>query len=311
MAQPIGAGEARGAGNAPAPLAIDAPSPFPIAATVRDALVWATGWLEAAANESPRLDAEILLRHLLEWERTRFFVGLNDPLPVALVQEYQSLLAHRIAGVPVAYLVGEREFMGLPFAVGPGVLVPRPETEDLVEWLVARIQAEPRWQRRVQIVDVGTGSGAIALALASVLPAAQVVGVDFSPQALSYARQNRANLGLIERVSLVRGDLLGPIGAVDVIAANLPYLRLDQLHAGIAQEPAEALFAGADGLDLYRDLLPQAARLLRSPSILAMEIDPEQSVAMAAICRAAFPHAMITVHRDLAGRDRFVSVVNP
>lgn len=303
-----GAGEERGAGNAPAPLAVITPPPFPAAATVRDALVWATSWLGATANESPRIDAEVLLRHFLGWDRTQLFVRLNDPLPAEIGQQYQALIARRVAGTPVAYLVGEREFMGLPFVVGPGVLVPRPETEDLVEWLVARIQAEPRWQGRAQIVDVGTGSGAIALTLASLLPTAQIIGVDLSAQALGYARQNRANLGLAARVGLVRGDLLGPIGAVDVIVANLPYLRLDQLHAGIAQEPAEALFAGDDGLDLYRALLPQAAPLLRSPGLLVAEIDPEQSAAMMAICRAAFPHAAIAIHCDLAGLDRFVSV---
>lgn len=308
VAAATGAGEERGAGDAPAPLAVASPAPFPTVATVRDALAWGTGWVGATANESPRLDAEVLLRHLLGWDRTQLFVRLNDPFPAALAPEYQALLARRVAGTPVAYLVGAREFMGLPFAVGPGVLVPRPETEDLVEWLVARIQAEPRWQGRARIADVGTGSGAIALALASLLPAAHVVGVDQSAQALGYAQKNRAALGLGERVGLVRGDLLGPIGAVDVIAANLPYLRPDQLHLGIAQEPPEALFAGEDGLDLYRALLPQAAHLLRSPGLLAAEIDPEQSAAMTEICRIAFPHAAIEVHRDLAGLDRFVSV---
>jgi release factor glutamine methyltransferase len=263
------------------------------------------------AIDSPRLDAEVLLRHLLGWDRTQLFVGLTDPLPAALVPKYRALLARRGAGTPVAYLVGEREFMGLPFVVGPGVLVPRPETEDLVEWLAARIRAEPRWQGRAQIVDVGTGSGAIALTLASLLPTARVVGVDFSSQALGYARRNRASIGLTGRVGLVRGDLLAPIGAVDVIAANLPYLRLDQAHAGIAQEPPEALFAGVDGLDLYRALLPQAAPLLRSPGLLVAEIDPEQSAAMTEICRKAFPHAAIEVHRDLAGLDRFISVSKP
>lgn len=306
-----GAEEERGATNAPAPLAVSTPPPFPTAATVRDALVWATNWLSTNGNESPRLDAEVLLRHLLDWDRTQLFVHLIDPLPLELAQPYQALIARRVAGAPVAYLVGEREFMGLPLLVGPGVLVPRPETEDLVEWLVARIQAEPRWQGRAQIVDVGTGSGAIALSLASLLPAARVVGVELSAQALGYARQNRAYLGLAARVGLVRGNLLGPIGAVDVIAANLPYLRLNQLHAGIAQEPPEALFAGEDGLGLYRALLPQAVPLLRSPGLLAAEIDPEQSAAMTEICRAAFPDAVIAVHRDLAGHDRFVSVSKP
>ena len=276
----------------------------------RDALAWAVAALRDGVSESPRLDAEVLLRHLLDWDRAQLFARLNDPLPEAAASGYRPLIARRVAGEPVAYLVGEREFMGLSFVVGPGVLVPRPETEDLVEWLVARIRAESRWHGGPRIVDVGTGSGAIALSLASLLPAARVVGVDLSPLALRYARENRARLNLDRRVGLVRGDLLAPIGAADVIAANLPYLRPDQLHTGIADEPAEALFAGQDGLDLYRALLPQAARLLHSPGILVAEIDPSQTVAMRDLCRAAFPTSTVQVQRDLAGFDRFVSVVH-
>jgi len=276
--------------------------------TIRAALMAATGRLSAAGSPSPRLDAEVLLRHRLGWDRTRLFIALPDPLPADAARDYAALIARRAAGEPVAYIVGEREFMGLPFAVGPGVLVPRPETECLVEWVAARVRAEPRWADGARIVDVGTGSGAIALSLATLLPDARIVGIERSARALGYARTNRARLGLARRVALVQGDLLGPIGAIDAIAANLPYLRADQAHAGIAQEPAEALYAGEDGLDLYRAMIPQAARLLRAPVLLAAEIDPEQSAAMVALCRAAFPSAAITVERDLAGLDRFVTV---
>jgi len=279
-----------------------------MAGTIRAALSAATECLSDGENPSPRLDAEVLLRHLLGWDRTRLVVALPDPFPTDVARDYDALIARRAAGEPVAYIVGEREFMGLPFAVGPGVLVPRPETECLVEWVAARVRAEPRWSAGARIVDVGTGSGAIALSLATLLPAARIIGIERSAQALGYARTNRARLDLAGRVGLIQGDLLGPIGAADVIAANLPYLRTDQAHVGIAQEPAEALYAGDDGLDLYRALLPQAARLLCALGLLAAEIDPEQSAAMVALCRAAFPHATIAVARDLAGLDRFVTV---
>lgn len=276
--------------------------------TVRAALLTATEQLHAGGSGSPRLDAEVLLRHVLGWERARLFVALPDPLADTAAERYAALVARRVAGEPVAYIVGEREFMGWPFVVGPGVLVPRPETECLVEWLAARVQAEPRWAAGVRIADIGTGSGAIALSLATLLPAARIIGVERSAGALAYARENRARLGLVERVGLVQGDLLAPLGALDVIAANLPYLRIAQAHAGIAQEPAEALYAGPDGLDLYRRLIPQAAPLLRSPGLLSVEIDPDQADAMVALCRAAFPRADIAVERDLAGRERFVRV---
>ena len=279
-----------------------------MAGTIRAALAAATARLSDGENPYPRLDAEVLLRHLLGWDRTRFFIALPDSFPDDAARAYDALIARRAAGEPVAYIVGEREFMGLPFAVGPGVLVPRPETECLVEWVAARVRAAPRWSQGARLADVGTGSGAIALSLATLLPDARIVGVERAVAALGYARVNRARLGLAGRVGLVRGDLLGPIGAVDAIVANLPYLRAGQAHAGIAREPAEALYAGADGLDLYRALLPQAARLLRAPGLLAAEIDPDQSAAMVALCRAAFPHATITVEQDLAGLDRFVTV---
>jgi release factor glutamine methyltransferase len=177
--------------------------------------------------------------------------------------------------------------------------------------LVARVRAASRWDTGLVAVDVGTGSGAIALALALALPQARVVAVDRSPAAMAYARENRRRLALARRVALVQGDLLGPVVAADVIAANLPYLRPDQLHAGIDREPAEALVSGTDGLDAYRALLPQAAIVLRSPGLFVAEIDPSQAEAMADLCRDAFPGAVVTVERDLAGRERFVTVSLP
>ena len=277
--------------------------------TLRAALVAATARLRAAGVDSPRLDAEILLLHALgqDWDRTRLYTVFADPLPPDVAEAYAALIARRGEGEPVAYLVGRREFMGRPFAVGPGVLVPRPETECLVEWIVARVRAgavgaTPR------AVDVGTGSGAIALSLAAALPDARVVALDRSTHALRWARENRDQLGPSDRVLLVRGDLLAPVGSVDLIAANLPYLRPEQLHAGIAREPAEALVGGPDGLGPYRALLAQAGASLCSPGLLAAEIDPEQAPAMVALCRAAFPGATIGVERDLAGLARFVTV---
>lgn len=276
--------------------------------TIREALTEGVAILRDAAVDSPRLDAEVLLRTVLGWDRARLYAALVDPLPASDADAYRVLLAKRAAGEPVAYLTGEREFMGHPFAVGPGVLVPRPETETLIEWLVARVRAEPRWSTGLVAVDVGTGSGAIALALALELSQARVVAVERSADALPYARENRRRLHLERRVALVQGDLLAPVAAADLIAANLPYLRPDQLHAGIEREPVEALVGGPDGLDPYRALLPQAAAILRSPGLFAAEIDPSQSGAMLALCRATFPTATTTVHPDLAGLDRFVTV---
>jgi release factor glutamine methyltransferase len=288
------------------------------ATTVGGVLATATARLRQADLPSPRLDAELLLSHVLDWDRARLYAALPDPLPEGAAASFAALLARRLAGEPVAYLVGHKEFMGRDFVVGPGVLVPRPETECLVEWLIARARGRLGGAGRLRAVDVGTGSGAIALSLAHALPGARVVAVDRSPAALAYAAENRRRQGLTGRVALVRGDLLDPVGPVDVIAANLPYLHPGQLHAGLAHEPLEALLASppgctdrgdADGLDLYRALLPQAAALLAAPGLLAAEIDPSQASAMLALCRAAFPRAAVGVERDLAGLERFVTVV--
>ena len=286
--------------------------------TLGSALAAAAARLREADLPTPRLDAELLLSHVLGWDRARLYAALPDPLPAGVTGPFAALLARRLAGEPVAYLVGRREFMGRDFVVGPGVLVPRPETECLVEWLIARAGGRPDGARQLRTVDVGTGSGAIAHSLAHALPGARVVAVDRSATALAYAAENRRRQGLTGRVALVRGDLLAPVGPVDVIAANLPYLHPGQLHAGLAHEPLEALLASPpdssdpadpDGLDLYRALLPQAAALLAVPGLLAAEIDPSQASAMLALCRAAFPRAAVGVERDLAGLERFVTVV--
>lgn len=275
---------------------------------LRDLLAEGAARLAAAQVETPRLDAEVLLRFLLGWGRAQLFRELAEQAPAATRASYAVLIARRLAGEPVAYITGTREFMGLPLRVGPGVLSPRPETECLVEWLVARVAAWPPALSAPRIVDIGTGSGAIALALARLLPRARVVAIERSRAALPYATTNRDRLGLASRVLVARGDLLEPVGPVDAIAANLPYLRPEQLHAGLAWEPEEALVGGDDGLAGYRALVPQAAARLAVPGLFAAEIDPAQVAPMLALCRDAFPDAAVEAHRDLAGLPRFVTV---
>lgn len=276
--------------------------------TLRDLFTDGAARLAAGEVESARLDAEVLLRSLLGWDRARLFRDLDERAPAAMRSNYAALIARRLAGEPVAYITGSREFMGMPFWVGPGVLSPRPETECLVEWLVAQVAAWPPALSAPRIVDAGTGSGAIALALARLLPRARIVAVERSSAALPYATANRDRLGLANRVLVARGDLLEAVGVVDAIAANLPYLRPEQLHAGLAWEPEGALVSGPDGLAAYRALVPQAAARLAGHGLLAAEIDPSQVTPMLALCREAFPGAAVEAHRDLAGLHRFVTV---
>ena len=261
-------------------------------------------------SDTPRLDAEVLLRHVLGLDRTGLYLRLRDPLDPADEAAFTVLVERRTAREPVAYLTGEREFMGLPFVVRPGVLIPRPETELLVEWALVWLSNRPT--ASTTVVDVGTGSGAIALSLAAHLPAdwaGTIVGIDVSATALAVAAVNRSRLGLSERVELVRGDLATWCRpGVDLLLANLPYLRPDQGTADLAAEPELALFSGRDGLNLVRRLLTDAPRLLASGGAIGLEIDSAQADAVRAGALAAFPAATVSIRQDLAGHDRLVVV---
>ena len=282
------------------------------AETLSDALRQGRTRLASSWTESPGLDAEVLLRHVLGIDRAALFARLREPITSAAFAEYHRLLEERARGVPVAYLTGAREFMGLSFSVGPGVLVPRPETEVLVEWAIA-------WPRRrgrdgVTVVDVGTGSGAIAISIATALGPdwpGQILAADISPQALSMATRNRDRLGVGQRVHLVQGSLLSWLAEpVDLVLANLPYLRADQIidNPQLAAEPSLALHGGADGLDRIRELLADVPRVLAPGGAIGLEIDPSQRDEVLELARDAFPRSRLRVLPDLAGLDRHVTV---
>lgn len=280
----------------------DAPAP-----TLRDLLTAGRRRLEAAGDATAQLDAEVLLRHLLGLDRARLYARLPEPAPPGTAERYRALIERRAAGEPVAYITGHREFMGLDFLVDRRVLVPRPETEHLVEWALG-------WLRRRRghrlVVDVGTGSGAIAVSLAvhAADPTIRIVGSDRALDALQVAAANRDRLAP-GRVALVAGDLLTWCRpGIDLVLANLPYLRPDQAHAGIAWEPQVALYSDGTGFELYRRLLPQAAERLRRGGAVGCEIDPSQREVALATARAHFPGARIEVRPDLAGLDRYLLI---
>ena len=279
--------------------------------TIAEAVRNAARTLETSGIDSPALDAEVLMRHLLGWNRAAYLVHRNEPLDPAMAQQFALLTERRAKREPIAYIVGNREFLGLDFAVGPGALVPRPETEQLVEWAAAWLAGK----EAMIAVDVGTGSGAIAIGIARSAPAgslARIIAVDPSADALFWARKNAETLISGEtQIDFIHGSLLDQIeGPVDLVLANLPYLTPAQTdeNPDLAMEPRSALVSGADGLDLIRELLVDLPRVLSASGAAILELDPSQAETVAALSRAAVPDATVKIVRDLSGRDRFVTI---
>lgn len=276
----------------------DMPTP-----TVSVALQQAQRQLQAT-SPSPRLDAELILAHLLDTTRTRLVLNhqqlLTDAVAVALGQA----ITQRTLGVPVAYIVNQRAFYGFDFFVDQRVLVPRPETELLVD--IARHAAQTLSAHT--IVDIGTGSGCVALSLAMHVAAPHIVAVDISAAALAVAAINRQRLAPPVTVDLVHGDLCTMLRPVPVIVSNPPYTLLDDIDTNVRQhEPHLALVGGgADGADYYRRLAALLPSHLTRPGVFACEIDPRQADIVSALLRQALPDAHITVSTDLAGWDRVV-----
>lgn len=253
-------------------------------------------------SASARLDAELLMAHALGIEREAMLLGrLDDPLPPA----FQPLLARRQAHEPVAYIVGHRDFWTIRLSVAPGVLIPRPDSETLIEAAVAHFGAAgPR-----RILDLGVGSGALLLAALAEWPDATGIGVDVSERAAMIARANAERLGLAGRAEIRLGDWgAGLDERFDLLLCNPPYVEADAaLAPDVAQfEPASALFAGKDGLDDYRRLAPQIGRLLAPGGLAAVEIGADQADSVLGLFgRMGLPG---TVRRDLAGHDRAILV---
>ena len=289
--------------------------------TIDRALAWATDQLRAA-SATPRLDAELLLAHALGWLRAHVLAEGHALLADADLALFRALVARRAALEPVAYLLGHKEFYGLDFVVDRSVLVPRPETELLVDQALAlarrrttdhrppTTEATATSQSSVVVADIGTGSGCIAVAIAANLPGALVYATDLAPAALSVARRNVERHGLADRVRLLEGDLLDPLPEpIDLLLSNPPYTILAEIDEGVRRhEPRQALDGGPDGLAVYRRLLAAAPARLRPGGAVVLEIGADQGPAVSDLARAHFPTARIEVYRDLAGLDRVVVV---
>ncbi len=247
--------------------------------TVLEVLQATTAYLKKRNVENPRLNAEHLMAHALGRKRIELYLDFERALTETELAPLRGLVKRRSEGEPLQHLLGTVEFCGLTFLCDKRALVPRPETEQLVELVESRIE-----NRELRIVDVGTGSGVIALSLAAKIPEAKVLGVDVSEDALALAQENAARLNLSERVQFLKRRLLeNAEGAFDLIVANLPYISIQDRHTlspEVLHDPEVALFAGAQGDELVRELIDQARFRLRPGGLLALEIGLGQSEAL-------------------------------
>jgi len=284
--------------------------------TVLDVVNLAAGHLKASGVPGPRLDAEVLLGHVLGLERIQLYVQHDRPLTRQELDAYRSAIARRARREPVAYITGEREFYGRAFAVDRRVLVPRPETEHLVEAALEGLRSAFPRAERFNVADVGTGSGAIAVTLACEDERVWAIATDISEGALEVAKINAERHGVRSRVALRRGDLFSPLAGerFHAVVSNPPYIP-EAVYPTLAPEvrvfePRTALVGGRDGLDVIRALIEGASHHLVPGGFLAMEIGHDQGEAVRRIARARGLEN-VRILPDLAGRDRVAVIEAP
>ena len=277
--------------------------------TVGRLLNWTRDFLKKKGSESPRLDAEVLLASVLACERVRLYTQYEDEVGESDRSRFRDLVKRRAEGTPVAYLVGRKEFYSLTLDVSPAVLIPRPDSEFVVVEALARLKEveSPR------CVDIGTGSGCLALACVQHHKSARFIAVDVSPDALAVARKNATKLGLADRVEFRQGDLLGPVaeeGPFDAILSNPPYIAtavIPTLEAGVRDhEPGLALDGGEDGLRVVDRLISQAIPLLKPGGHLILEIGSDQEAPVRALIAARPELDLAPTVRDAANHPRVI-----
>ncbi len=280
-------------------------------ASVREIIQRCHHELEAIGIPDARLEAEVMVMNVMRMPRQDLFAHQEDEATTQHEQDIQGILDRRRTREPLAYILGYREFYGINLLVNPDVMVPRPETETMVEHalFMALMGME---SAQLVIADVGTGTGAIAVNLAIHIPAARIYAVDLTDPVLNVASYNIHSHNVADRVTLCQGDLLEPVPEkVDLIVANLPYIpteRIPTLQPEVQWEPRAALDGGKDGLDLVCRMMSQATAKLNDQGIILLELDPEQMPVASEIALQHFPEANVTVEQDLARRDRILVV---
>ncbi len=286
--------------------------------SIKKALQKAASFLRGRGIANPRAEAELLLAFIMKKERIYFYSHAEEELSREARDAFLALVERRGAGEPLAYLTGEKEFMGFSFSIRQGVLIPRPETEHLVEAVISWVRENPSCvenkDEELQILDLGTGCGNIALSLLAFLPSSRVTGIDIDDKAVALARHNAVRLGVDERMELYRGkfwDILeDKKWQFNVIVSNPPYIPtsfLDNLPAEVRREPRLALDGGKDGLDAYREIFSLVSSYLRFPGLLALEVGMGQAET---VCRMAedLPgfFQRVEIRKDYAGIERVV-----
>lgn len=277
---------------------------------IRRLIAWAAEYLEGYGVESPRLSAELMLGRVLNLERLQLYLRFDQPLEPDELAAFKELLLRRRAHEPMAYILGSREFYGLDILVGPGVLVPRPESEHLVEQGLKALEgiSNPR------ILDLCTGSGCVALALAQERPDAQVIGVDISKEALAFAQRSTDKLELSQCLQWLAGDLYDPLAAAGgffhLITANPPYVREEEWEGLAAEvrdyEPRQALVSGQNGLEMIHQIIAGSRAFLQPFGVLLMEVGAGQSKAALNIASQTGIFERVSAVQDLAGIERVV-----
>jgi release factor glutamine methyltransferase len=280
--------------------------------TVRRVLGWTSGYFERQAIDSPRLTAEVLLSHVLQLSRVQLYIDLDRPLSRTELAAYRALIGRRAAHEPTQYLTGTREFYNRPFAVDPRVLIPRPETELLVERVLSQLAAGKPWRA----LDLCTGSGCVAVSLAAERPESLVWATDVSAEACEVARANARALEVADRVTILQGDLFAPLEAgarFDAVVSNPPYVptaELAGLPPELAKEPRTALDGGEDGLAVLQRIIAESRPWLAPGGVLALEIGDQQGPAARALLQAS-GYREAGVQKDFARQDRVAFGFNP
>lgn len=268
-------------------------------------------------SDTPNLDAQVLLAHVLGKPRAWLLAHPEMTLTPREERALEKALRQLESGIPLPYVLGRWQFFGLEFILRPEVLIPRPETELLVERALSWLRQSRVESRELRAVDVGTGSGCIAIALAANVPDVHIIATDISPIAIDVARQNAKKLGVADRIEFFCCDLFPSqptfdlrLSTFDLIVANLPYIPTETLRGlrVYGREPTLALDGGADGLDIIRRLLDLAPRHLAPGGLILLEIEASQGLSVLSLAYDAFAEAKISLHQDLAGKDRLVQI---